>query len=308
MDDLLIIGGSAAGAAAGVYAARRNMKVRVISGDLGGEVAQSGEVENWPGTIHTTGIQLAMTFEAHLRSYDIPIEVGVWVERVERTGKFFTVTAKKSDGSLGEYPAKAIIVATGVHPRLLGVPGEVELKNKGLSYCTVCDGPLYRNKRVVTIGGGNSALESAIMLAGLAKEVTLINKNPAMKGEAVLIEKLQALPNVTFVANAKTTKILGDQFVTGIEYTTADANAPLTLEADGVFVHIGMVPNSGFIDVVAKNPFGEIKVNAHCETSIPGIFAAGDVTDHSFKQIAIAAGQGVTASLMAARYLDNLKD
>lgn len=308
MDDLLIIGGSAAGAAAGIYAARRNLKARLLAGDLGGEVAQSGEVENWPGTVHTTGVELAATFEQHLRSYPLPIEVGVWVEKVDRAGRLFTVSVKQSDGQPATYRAKALIIATGVHPRLLGIPGEAELKNKGLSYCTVCDGPLYRNKRVVTIGGGNSALESAIMLAGLAQEVTVINKNSAMKGEAVLRDKLQAAHNVTFVADAQTTKILGGQFVTGIEYTVAGSKTPITQAADGVFVHIGMVPNSSFIDIVEKNQFGEIKVTATCETTIPGLFAAGDVTDHPFKQIAIAAGQGVTASLMATRYLDNLRN
>lgn len=304
MDDLIIIGGSAAGSAAAVYAARRNLKVRVVSADLGGEVARSGEIENWPGVIHTTGIELATKFEEHLRSYDLPIETGVWIEKIDRRDGVFHLTGTK-DGQPASYEAKSVLIATGVHPRLLKVPGEEELKNKGLSYCTVCDGPLFRNKQVITIGGGNSALESALMLAGLAQSVTILTINPELGGEAVLIDKLKALPNVTIVTNAETTKILGETVVSGVEYRDKESGETRELAAQGVFVHIGMIPNSAFVDV-EKNQFGEIKVNQVCETNIPGLFAAGDVTDIPFKQIAIATGQGVTAALQVARYLDNL--
>lgn len=306
MDDLLIIGGSAAGASAAIYAARRNLKVRVISMDLGGEVAKSGEIENWPGIIHTTGIELAMAFEKHLRSYEIPIELGVMVSAVVKEQGVFTVTAQK-DGEPVSYTAKAVIVATGVHPRLLGIPGEEEFKNRGVSYCTVCDGPLFRGKDVVTVGGGNSALESALMLSSLAKSVTVLTINPEMRGETVLIDKLIAAKNVTIIPKAKTLRISGDGVVGSVEYEEVDSGERKTLAAQGVFVHIGMIPNSSFVDV-AKNEFGEIKVNTTCETNIPGLFASGDVTDHPFKQIAIAAGNGVTGALQAARYLDNLKD
>lgn len=305
MDDVLIIGGSAAGSAAAVYLARQKTAFRMISVDLGGEVAQSGEVENWPGTIHTTGIELATAFEKHVRSYDFPLEVGVRVTSVARENGSFRVAATK-DGQPTEYRAKALIIATGVHPRELGVPGERELKNKGLSYCTVCDGPLYRNKRVVTIGGGNSALESAILLAGIAKEVTLINKNPQMKGETVLMKKLEAMGNVTMVMHGQTTRILGETYVTGVAYTDTLTQQSRHIDAEGVFVHIGMIPNSSFIDNVEKNQFGEIVTNGIQETSVPGIFAAGDVTTHPFKQIVIATGQGVTAALQATRYIHSL--
>lgn len=307
MDDLLIIGGSAAGTAAAVYAARRNLKVRLLAGDLGGEVATSGDVDNYPGFVHTTGIELATLFEKHLRAHDLPIEVGVLatgLARDEQTG-ILTITATK-DSQPTSYQAKTMILATGVHPRLLGIPGEKEFKNKGLSYCTVCDGPLYRGKRVATIGGGNSALESVIMLAGLAKQVSLLTIHPEMKGEAVLIDKVKALPNVTLIPNATATKVVGDQFVTNLEYTNKQTSAGDKLSVDGIFVHIGMIPNSDYATIVDKNPFGEIKVNTLTETNVPGLFAAGDVTDHPFKQIAIATGQGVTAALQAARYLDKL--
>jgi alkyl hydroperoxide reductase subunit AhpF len=309
MDELIIIGGSAAGTAAAVYAARRNLEVRLIAGDLGGEVAKSGEVENYPGFVHTTGVELSELFEKHLRAQEsLVIEVGVNVIKLTRAEatNTFTVEATK-DGQPVTYQAKTVILATGVHPRLLGVTGEAEYKNKGVSYCTVCDGPLYRNKRVVTIGGGNSALESAIMLAGLpGTTVTLLTKNPAMKGEAILIKKLAEFKNVTVVTNASTTKINGDQFVTGIEYTNQETGKIESLSVNGIFVHIGMIPNSTYVDIAEKNNFGEVKINSLTETTIPGLFAAGDVTDHPFKQIAIATGQGVTAALQAARYLDNL--
>lgn len=310
MDELLILGGSAAGTAAAVYAARRNLKVRLVAADLGGEVATSGEVENYPGFVHTTGIELATLFEKHLRAQEgLVIEVGVRAEKLtwdEKTG-IFSITAIK-DGQSASYQAKAVILATGVHPRELGVPGEKEYKNKGLSYCTVCDGPLYKGKRVATIGGGNSALESAIMLAGIAKEVALLTIHPEMKGEAVLINKVKAAKNVTIIPKAKTTSIIGDQFVTNLEYTDTKAQASRKLNLDGIFVHIGMIPNSDYVDLVEKNQFGEIKITTTGETNIPGLLAAGDVTDHPFKQIAIATGQGVTAALQAARYLDSLED
>lgn len=305
MDELIIVGGSAAGTAAAIYAARRNLKVRVVASNLGGEVATSGEIENWPGIVHTTGIELADMFEKHLRSYGVPIEVGVVIASIDKKGQHFILRGTK-DGQTIEYQATAVILTTGVHPRELGVPGEKELKNHGLSYCTVCDGPLFRGKQVVTIGGGNSALESAIMLAGIASQVTVVNKNVEMKGETVLLEKVGALPNVTMINLARTTKILGDKVVSGIEYTDKNA-ATQTLAAQGVFVHIGMIPNSQCAHGIEKNTFGEIITNKLTETTIPGLFAAGDVTDIPFKQIAIAAGEGVTAALQATRYLNNLK-
>lgn len=306
MDELIIVGGSAAGTAAAIYAARRNLKARVVASDLGGEVAKSGEIENWPGIVHTTGIELADMFEKHLKSYDLPLEVGVIIDSIDREGSQFVLRGIK-DGEPVEYQAKAVILSTGVHPRELGVPGEKELKNHGLSYCTVCDGPLFRGKRVVTIGGGNSALESAIMLAGIATHVTVLTINAALKGETVLLEKVQKLPNVTIVTNAKTTKVLGEKVVTGIEYSDEVTETTHLVEASGIFVHIGMIPNSNCGHGLEKNAFGEIVTNKLGETNIPGLFAAGDVTDIPFKQIAIAAGQGVTAALQAVRYLDSLE-
>ncbi|MBI4117148.1 MAG: FAD-dependent oxidoreductase [Parcubacteria group bacterium] len=301
--DLIIIGGSAAATAAGIYAARRNLKFKIISKDFGGEVATSGEIGNWPGVNHTDGIALADQFKKHLKFYKADMEEGIEVEKVIRQNDgSFRVMAKT-----GEYATKAVIIATGVHPRELNVPGEKELRNKGVSYCTVCDGPLFPGKVVATIGGGNSVLESGIMLADIAGKVYVINKNPAFKGDQILIDNLLKKKNVEVIYNAKAAEILGDGFVSGLKYKDQAGNEQ-ELKVDGIFIHIGMVPNSGLTpEGVEKNNFGEIVVSKNCETGIPGLFAAGDVTDVPFKQIVIAAGQGTCALLSAVQYLNRQK-
>lgn len=307
MRDLLVIGGSAAAAAAAVYAARRKLDLELVAKDFGGEVATSGEIENWPSVVHTDGITLANQFKAHVESYKVPMDLGVDVTQLEKIPGGFRAT-----GAYGAepraYEAKALIIATGVHPRLLGAPGEKEFRGKGITYCTVCDGPLFGGKTVATIGGGNSALESAIMMAGIAAKVFLVNKNPAMKGDALLIDKVNGLKNIVQIMNARTKQFFGDTFLKSMSYIDAAHGQEKTLEIQGAFVHIGMVPNSGFVPAeVVKNPVNEIKVNALCETSVPGIFAAGDVTDVPYKQIGIAVGQGICAALTAVSYLNRVK-
>ncbi len=335
MFDLIIIGGSVAATTAGVYAARRGLNFKIIAKEFGGEVATSGEIENWPGIAHTDGIQLAEQFKAHLSANKIePIE-GVEVSSVVRQadGLFCVSVAKdglmmasdkmeeiNTEGAPTEilraashapetsptcdYEAKAVIVATGVHPKQLKVPGEKEFRNKGVTYCTTCDGPLFTGKVTTVIGGGNSALESGLMLADIALQVYVINKNAYFKGEQVLIDKLNTKSNVKIIYEAKTTGIKGEQMVTAVTYTDA-SGVEQELETDGVFIHIGMIPNSGIVsEEVLKDKFGQIIVDAHCATNIPGLFAAGDVTDVPFKQIVIAAGQGCTAALSAVEYLN----
>ncbi|KKW02711.1 MAG: Pyridine nucleotide-disulfide oxidoreductase, FAD/NAD(P)-binding domain-containing protein [Parcubacteria group bacterium GW2011_GWA1_49_11] len=294
MYDLIIIGGSAAASTAGIYATRRRLNFKIITKEFGGEVATSGEIGNWPGQIHADGIKLAREFKDHLKSYGVEPEEGVWVQKVAKTKEdnFCITTMKDGQPAMAadkldgmdeaalkcDYEAKAVIIATGVHPRMLDVPGEKEYRNKGVSYCTTCDGPLFPGKVVATIGGGNGALESAIMLAGIASKVYLINKNPKFKGDDILVEKIQSLPNVEVIKE---------------------------LPIDGAFIHIGNTPNSDIApDNVEKNMFGNIIVNGRCETNIPGLYAAGDVTDVAFKQIVIAAGQGCIATLSAVEYLD----
>ncbi|MBI3305403.1 FAD-dependent oxidoreductase [Candidatus Parcubacteria bacterium] len=319
MLDTIIIGGSAAGTAAAIYGARRNLNFLLISKDFGGEVATSGEIENYPGFPHTDGIELAEKFREHLEKNKVQMELDAEVVSIEHGGDHFVVTARpdgilKAGDKLGavkandtkQYEARTVIFATGVHPRELNVPGERELRTKGLSYCTVCDGPLFPKKIVAVVGGGNSALEAGIMLSGIASKVYVINKNPAFKGESILIDKLTAASNVEIIPNANTSRILGDKFVNAIEFKDASGNSK-TLEVQGVFIHIGMVPNSTAAPAdVKKNQFGEIEVNWVGETNIPGFFAAGDVTNIPFKQIGIAVGQGIAAVLQAVSYLNRL--
>ncbi|MBI2068554.1 MAG: FAD-dependent oxidoreductase [Candidatus Yanofskybacteria bacterium] len=306
MFDLIIIGGSAAAASAGIYATRRALNFKIITKDFGGEVATSGEVDNYPGIPGTNGIELADKFKKHLTNYGVIPEEGVEVKKIIRqTDGIFLINAAK-EGQDIEYTARAVIVATGVHPRELNIPGEKEFKNKGVSYCTVCDGPVFGGKTVAIIGGGNSALEAGLMMADIAGKVYMLNKNPVFKGDTILLDNLKTKKNVEFIYSVKTSGITGKQFVTGLKYE--EGGSEKELKVDGVFVHIGMLPNSGVVpEDVRKNNYGEIVVDKNCQTNIPGLYAAGDVTDVPFKQIVIAAAQGVCALLSAVQYLNKFK-
>lgn len=310
--DLVIIGAAAAGSAASVYASRRNLKFVVVAKDTGGEVALCGEVENWPGIKHTTGIELSRNFTDHMMSYEPETSIGFLAEKIEQDGNVHVVTAKNFAGETKQFRTKAVIIGTGIHPRELGIDGEADYKGRGVTYCTVCDGPLYKGKITTTIGAGNSALESALMMAELAEKVYLITKykdEPKTnggfpKGENILIDKVKAHDNITVIYNAMTTKISGEQMVGSIHYKDIDSGEETSHETNGVMVHIGQIPNSQFVDGVEKNPGGELVVDIGCNTSVPGIFAAGDVTNTPFKQIAISAGMGVTAALSAIDYIN----
>src|SRR3989338_2556386 len=243
MFDLIIIGGSAAATSAGIYAARRALNFKIITKDFGGEVATSGEVDNYPGIPVTNGIELADKFKKHLANYGVIPEEGVVVKKITRQAdRTFLINAAK-EGQDIEYTARAVIVATGVHPRELSVPGEKEFRNKGVSYCTVCDGPVFGGKTVAIIGGGNSALEAGLMMVGISSKVYMINKNPEFKGDKILLDNLKTKSNVEFMYNTKTTQIVGNQFVTGLKYDNPPAaGGDQEIKVDGVFVHIGMLP------------------------------------------------------------------
>ena len=308
MLDLIIIGGSAAAATAGIYAARRNLNFRMITKDFGGEVATSGEIGNWPGVIQTDGITLAQQFKEHLKFYNVEPEEGIEVEKITRLEDgTFCITVKDSDATKCDYAAKAVIVATGVRSKELNIPGEREFRNKGVTYCTTCDGPLFSGKTVAVIGGGNSALEAGLMLADIAEKVYMINKNPAFKGDTILVDNLKNKKNIEIIYNAKAKEVTGNEFVSGLSYDDKTGSTR-QLKVDGIFIHIGMLPNSSIVPPeTEKNIFGEIVVNKNCETNIPGLYAAGDTTDTPFKQIVIAAGQGTTALLNAVNYLNKIK-
>ncbi len=312
MYDLVIIGGSISGVAAAIYAVRRKLNFVLLSKDIGGEVALAGEIKNYPGILDTTGVDMAAVFREQIKSYEMPFEEGAEVTGITQKDGAHVVTAKVGEEEK-TYESKSVIIATGIHPRHLGVPGEEEFYHKGVTYCTVCDGPLFKGKTTATIGAGNSALESAIMMAGISEKVYLIsNKKESEgegfpKGDGILVEKIKAMDNVEIIYNALTQKIEGDQMVSSITYKDADSNEEKTIEVQAAMVHIGFVPNSDFVQCVEKDKAKQIVTDKLCQTSCDGIFAAGDVTDIPYKQIAIAGGQGVTACLNTIDYLNKQK-
>jgi alkyl hydroperoxide reductase subunit F len=299
--DLVIIGAGPAGITAAVYAARKRMNLLVVTRDIGGQAAWSGDIENYTGYQFVTGPELVTKFEEHLRKYRIDMKEGEAVTDVERSDG--GVIGVKTDK--GRYEARAVIVASGKISRELGVPGEKEFKNKGLTYCATCDGPLFAGRDVAIIGGGNSALDAALQMMKIAKRVYIVNNLPKLGGDAVMREKVEAGPNVTVFNDSRVTAISGAAMVGGISIQRG--GRPENIGVGGVFVEIGLVPNSGFVRGVERNERGEIKINTRNETNVPGIFAAGDVTDVAEKQIIIAAGEGSKAALSAFKYLNQLK-
>lgn len=297
MKDLIIVGAGPAGITAAVYAARQKLDFSVITKDIGGQAAWSGEIENYTGYQFITGPDLAQKFKEHLQKYSFDLREGEGVVKIEPGTAHFKLQTSK-----GEVPeARTIIVASGKKPRKLNVPGEDEFKNRGLTYCATCDGPLFAGKTVAVLGGGNSALDATLQMMKIARKVYLVNIHPELKGDAVMIEKVKAGNQVEIINNARTLEIFGDKFVKGMKVEVGDRVRELGVE--GIFVEIGLIPSSEFIDFVAKNSIGEIMVDCASATSVPGVFAAGDVTNVPEKQIVIAAGEGAKAALLAARYL-----
>jgi len=301
MKELLIVGGGPAGITAAVYSARKKIDFSVVSKDIGGQAAWSGDIENYTGFQFITGPDLAKKFKEHMDKYKFDLHEGITVEKIEKKEGFFA--AKLSEG--GEIEAKSLIIASGKKPKELGVPGEKEFKNRGVAYCATCDGPIFSGKNVAIVGGGNSALDAAMQMMKIAKKTYVLNMNDLMYGDQVMIDKVLSSGNVEMINGAKTTRINGDKFVKSIEYEKGGNLA--VLDVSGIFVEIGLVPNTGFIDFVEKNEKGEIYINCGAETSCPGVFAAGDSTDVPDKQIVIAAGDGAKAALSAFRYLSKLR-
>lgn len=294
--DVIIIGAGPAGITSAVYAARKRMKTLVISKDIGGQAALSGDIENYTGYQFISGPELAAKFEEHLKKYDIILKENETVAELEKQENSVSVKTDK-----GQYDGKTIIIASGKRSRELGVPGEKEFKNKGLTYCATCDGPLFSGKDVAVIGGGNSALDAALQLINIAKKVYVINITPELTGDLVMQEKVKENNKVTIFGNSGVTAVLGDKFVNAIKIDKEKEEQVLSVQ--GIFVEIGLIPNSEFAKDIEKNKTGEIKVNSYNETNIAGVFAAGDVTDVPEKQIIIAAGEGSKAALSAFRYL-----
>lgn len=311
MLDLVIIGGAAVGCSAAIYAARRKLNCIVVTENIGGEVALSGETNNWPGIQSIQGFELAQQFAAHAKSYGVPFDEGWVVTEIIPTSNYHFVKATNSLGEEKVYQTKTIIIGTGIHPRRLGIPGETELDRKGITSCTVCDGPLFKGKDTVTVGSGNSALESALMMAEIARQVYVLSKYPNStetqggfpKGDKILIDKLKTLPTVKIFYQTMISAIHGQERVEAIRYQDS-SGLEHGLAVQGVMIHIGMIPNSQFAKLLAKNKQGEIITDKLGRTNIPGIFAAGDVTDIPHKQIGIAAGEGIVAALEAIGYIN----
>lgn len=298
--DVLIIGGGPAGAAAAIYAARKGIRTGVVSERFGGQTLDTLAIENFVSVQETDGPKFAVALEQHVRSYEVDImNVQMAAELVP--GKLIEIKLK--DG--GSLKSKTVILATGARWRTINVPGENEYRNKGVAYCPHCDGPLFKGKRVAVIGGGNSGVEAAIDLAGIVGHVTLVEYDTVLRADAVLQRKLHSLANVTVITSAQTTEITGDgKKVNGLVYKDRKSEELKTVELEGVFIQIGLVPNTEWLKgTVALSRHGEIEVDARGQTSIPGVFAAGDVTTVPYKQIVIAVGEGAKAALSAFDHL-----
>jgi alkyl hydroperoxide reductase subunit F len=296
MYDLIIIGAGPAGITAAVYAARKRINTLVITKDIGGQAAWSGDIENYTGYQFVTGPELVSKFEEHLRQYAVSLKENEEALEFKKIGDLISVKTNKNI-----YETKTLIIASGKRSRQLNVPGEKEFRNKGLTYCATCDGPLFSGKDVAVIGGGNSALDAALQLMSIANHVYIINITSAFSGEEIMIQKVEQSKITTILHDARVTGITGDRFVTGITIQRQGKEEKLSIQ--GVFIEIGLIPNSEFVKDLGKNQYGEIMVSPHNETSIPGVFAAGDVTDVPEKQIIIAAGEGSKAALGAFKYL-----
>lgn len=296
--DVLIIGGGPAGVSSTIYAARKGLKTMVITDRVGGQVLETVSINNLIGTPHTEGAQLAQSLEEHLKDYDIKALKRNVVDI--KTGDTHEVILE-SGHSL---KTKTLIIATGARWRQVGVPGEEEFKNKGVAYCPHCDGPMFENKDVVVIGGGNSGIEAAIDLSNITNKVTVLEFLDELKADQVLQEKVAQIDNITVITSAQTKEIKGNDTVSSIDYIDRSTGEQHSINTDGVFVQIGLVPNTEWMkDLVEMTPRGEIVVDAKGATSVPGIYAAGDCTDSLYKQIIISMGSGATAALGAFDYI-----
>ncbi|MFS0726985.1 alkyl hydroperoxide reductase subunit F [Paenibacillus sp. 1P07SE] len=297
--DVLVVGGGPAGASAAVYAARKGIRTGIVADKFGGQVMDTLGIENFISVKYTEGPKLAASLEEHVKEYNVDI---MKLQRAKRLEKKDLIEVELENGAV--LKSKTVILSTGARWRNVGVPGEAEFKNKGVAYCPHCDGPLFEGKHVAVIGGGNSGVEAAIDLAGIASHVTLLEFAPELKADSVLQDRLNSLPNTTVLKNVQTKEITGTDKVNGITYAERESGEEHHIELEGVFVQIGLVPNTDWLgDVVDKNRMGELIVDNHGATSLPGLFAAGDCTNTPYKQIIISMGSGANAALGAFDYL-----
>ncbi|MCP4611553.1 MAG: FAD-dependent oxidoreductase [Planctomycetes bacterium] len=302
MYELIILGGGPAGMTAAVYAARKQLNALLLSKDTGGQVNWTLGVENYMGYQFIEGSELMEKFEEQVEQFPLETEIGPEVSQVRKIDDGFEV--ETGDGTT--YQAKALIVAAGKRPRQLNVTGEEKLKGRGVTYCSICDGPMFTGKRVAVIGGGNSALEAVDDMAKIAEHIDLVSVTP-LTGDQVLIDKVTSLPNLSMYLEHEVVEIEGDTFVESLTIRDLKSKETKKLHLAGIFVEIGLLPNSNAVkDLVHLNKVGEIEITCSSETSVPGLYAAGDVTNVPEKQIVIAAGEGAKAALQAHRYLRHL--
>lgn len=301
--DVVVIGGGPAGLTAAIYLARKKLKTLMLTKDLGGQAAWSSDVENYLGFTMISGAELTKHFQDHLAEFKDDITLRLLREGIRSVTKVntgFVVTM--ADGT--QETSRSVIIASGKTPKKLGVPGEEELLNKGVTYCAWCDGPLFKNKAVVIVGGGNSALDAALSIEKLAKGITIVNNTDNLTGDEVMIEKVMASPHIRVMNHASLTKIEGDTLVRSAVVKDDQTGLEKQLMVDGVFIEIGSIPSTDCVQGLVKlNELGEIVIDKQNMSSVPGIFAAGDVTDVLEKQIIVAAGEGSKAAIQCAMWL-----
>lgn len=311
--DVIILGGGPAGVAAGVYAARKRLKTLLVTEEFGGQSLVSDDIENWIGEKHLSGVELAKKLEGHIRNYEDVVDIktgekAVEVKKIacesgERLCDFQILTNKK-----GDYKGKTVILAVGSRRKRLNIPGEEKFEGKGVSFCATCDAPLFRDKKVAVVGGGNAGLEATVDLLPYAKEIYVLEKGDFLKGDPITREKVKSEEKIDIIFNATVKEVLGDVMVEGLLYENKNKEEK-KLEVRGVFVEIGSIPNSELVkDLVEVDESGQVKINSkHAATSQEGIFAAGDVTDDPYKQNNISAGDGIKAALAAYHYIQNVR-
>jgi len=298
--DVFIIGGGPAALTAAVYCMRKGVNTAIVASKIGGQVADTKGIENYMGYNYIEGDELVNKFSTQVKQFEISYKDEIWVEEV-----FVEDGIKKIRLSNGKvYQSKTVIIAAGSKWRQLSVPGEKELKGRGVAYCAICDGPFFKGLDIAIVGGGNTGVESALDLAKIVKSITLIEYAEKLNADKVLVEKLADFDNIKVISNAQVMEILGDTAVSGLKYKNRANNEENEIKVEGVFVEIGLEPNSSFVsNLLELNKYKEIVTDKNCETSIKGIFAAGDITDVPFKQIIIASGEGAKSALSACEYL-----
>lgn len=298
--ELIIIGAGPAGITAGVYAARKRMHFLMITTDIGGQASLSWEIDNYLGYQFITGPELVQKFKEHLQQFDVELREGEKVTAAEKAGDAVLIKTDKE-----EYSAETVIVASGRRRKKLGVEGEDEFKNKGVTYCATCDGPLFADMDVAVIGGGNAALDATLQLIKIAKRIYLIEATSQLTADRIMIQKAKESGKVFIYIGTKVKRIYGDRLVQGIEIEKDGKTE--SFPVGGIFIEIGSIPTSDLVAGVAKNERGEIMVNCSCETNIAGIFAAGDVTNVPAKQIIVACGEGAKACISAFDYVNRMQ-